>query len=271
MLSRPGSKLADVKAIAESLEIPTLTDGYMNTLEDSLKPYPKPYKPEDSTHFPTVKWLKEHKIRDIWKKTEGVKQAYYILERPYVREIVEASIVSPLPQVEFLDDLPNNIDIKGIKTYQHYFFNITLVDMAQLQEILDRRGGLRKIAFNGDVEPELARGIFRYFTGRSNFTLPMGQISKKIMDIAAIKVLQLARTRPSKNDALMTQMYTSSIKQGQDILANSGAAAEDLIDLFGKLAVGANKGIKISTYKQLTGRERTHGKSDGGGDEKGTG
>jgi hypothetical protein len=255
LLSRPGTTLDDAKAIAESLEIPTLTDQYIGRLKETLLPYPDDYNPEDLTHFPTVRWLKQHKIRDMWRRTPEVQRAYEIINSPSVREIIEAAIVSPLPPREFLDDLFYDYSDMDIRVYQHYFFNVGLLESSQLRELIVRRGGLRQITYEGDVDQDLAKSVFNYKRGSATFSLPMGRLSKKLMDIAAIKVLQLARTAPSKTDATMVQKYTQSIQQSQDILAKSGAAAEDLIDLFEQLTVSAREDAKLISYKQLTGRE----------------
>jgi hypothetical protein len=263
LISRPGVKADDAAAIAEGLYLPTISDEYIKKLESSLEPYPDDYEPTSDTHIPTLAYLREHRIKDMWRRTPGAKQAFKIIDMPNIREYVESAIISPLPLQEFVDDLPRGIELAGLKTYKHYFYNTDLLDGTQLETALLKKGGLRLVAKEGDTD--LIKRLFNHSMGTESFSMPMSHLSKKMMDIAAVKLLKLSRTEPSKDDATMMQKYAMTIQQAQDILASSGAAAEDLVDLFAKLSVRSSDETKLPTYLELTGKEHeAHGKDSGG-------
>ena len=225
---------------------------YVDDLTESVRAdFPADYQPGVG-HWESDHWLRAQRIYSMWYRTPAVDQAVAIVGNRRLRQVVEAVLLSPLPASAFALALDGQVDDRGLKFYRHYFFNPEMMTDETRLMLIEHVGDLARVAV--DADPDIAGAMLAHAMGRQSFDVTSGFIGKKLISAAAYKLLQLTRTCPSAEDALMLRRYASSIVYGQQIMAQSTAAADEMFSaLAGRFEFDLDLvDHPIVTYKQLT-------------------
>lgn len=129
----------EVIRVCHSHDFPYLGNWYINRFREECVP-PNPFLPNDPTHVPTRDFINREMIRLAYFPNDTMKRALEILDKPRIRELVEVMILSGAPHDAVVHALAvrSNFrcDEKVIDIYRHYFWEIDLLDSADMRALL---------------------------------------------------------------------------------------------------------------------------------------
>jgi hypothetical protein len=130
-----------IEEILEDNQIDYLGDDYVNKLRGKLK-IPEPFFPTVGTHTPSLNFLCDEQILQLYQPENETPGALDLLEAPRAREFVETMLLSHAP----LEAIAKTVTRYGqrcnkrtIELYSHFFWNVTLLDSTQMKTLLNWR------------------------------------------------------------------------------------------------------------------------------------
>lgn len=131
-----------IEGVCKELGIDWLGPRYIEKLKRQLHP-PIPFYPEDPLHLPSQSFLRKEMISKIFNPDKSMRRALEILDKPRIRELVEALVISGAPHEELVRALNRRFNggcsIEAIDLYRHYFWNIDLLDATEFRALLQLR------------------------------------------------------------------------------------------------------------------------------------
>lgn len=237
------------------IDLPSLTDDYLRKIRETMSDRPRVYRPTSFRHIQSENWLIEHKIKDMWRETQGVKEALRLMTDYRERDHVEALIISPMYYTDYQDELPEWLSDAGYWAFWHYFFKTSLLATNELRSLASRLGGTHEIAFSMDPDPRMGVATLRYALGKGTMDIPISIAAKRAVDNAVYKMNQLSRRSVTKEDALMTKRYTDALESAQRMVALSGVAAEELIEVFMNFSISSmDEPEYVPSFQEYTGQ-----------------
>ena len=115
--------------------------------QESVSKVPADFRPWDSKHRPTTRWLRKHKIYSLVhpdKHTTEMREK--ILLSPTLREKTETLVMSGVPFHEAahqLKELGHEVSDLAIAEFKHYFWNPDIMGIGNWAEYLDRDSSQR--------------------------------------------------------------------------------------------------------------------------------
>lgn len=256
LFSIPGMEVDRAVELADAYSIKTVNRSYMGLLQQSMTlGRPKTYKPETGTHRPTNEWLVRRRVSEMWRNTEGSRQALRVLSRPDIRERADTVLLSPLNYTESRSLLPAWLSAWGLKTYAHYFFNMALLDRAETEHLVNGMGGLRKHMFYVDADKELARMVMSYSLGKAPMDATVGRITRRTVDMLAFRMLQLGRSPASSSDAAMLHRYLRALASVHKLMTESESVLESFAAALSDIAVDGEPNEWVPSLEEYLGRE----------------
>lgn len=250
LFSRPDIQVAEVVYQGESLALQPLDNSDVERISEELGEPPENYSPGDN-HVPTIEWLTARRIKGMWYPNKSINESLQILMTPRRRELAEAIILSPMCMSAALEEIPLDCSVQGLKLFKHYFYNVDLLNPADLSEHLKSDHRHRMIA-SCHPEDDVALTIMKHLYGVQSSDLSAGKIAKMAIGSTGVKILSNSRGESSVDDSLMLSRYMNVVERAQQILLDGGLAAEDILDMLNEIKIERTDPAVI-TYKELTG------------------
>lgn len=130
---------------------------------------PRPFFPYDELHFNSYRFLTRQKIVHMFFPDKATMGALKILETPRAKEIVETMLITEDPDLLIchrLESIGVRIDPPAIQRYRHFFFNVVLVDRAELRALMEVR--FKATPFDGEGVYNSARALALKHSGYSD-------------------------------------------------------------------------------------------------------
>jgi hypothetical protein len=222
---------------------------YLDRLRMSLAT-PAPFYPEDRNHKRSQTFLFKERIWGLFHPDEDVLGAQAVLDKPRVKETLEALLVS-LATPEYTAAVLRSragIDMtsRSVQLYKHFFFNTDLVDSIELQALLETRVGItdlsdpdvnrqqtallaasardpRRLAARVSVSP-LAGLMNSMRMGYLPTNLNISKLAAATRAAALVQTHHAAMTGSSER----TRDFALATKMMSEILENVGDASQDL-------------------------------------------
>lgn len=128
----------DIELTLKEHQLDNPGSGYFDRLRKRLK-VPKPFYPYNDQHPFSWRFLMREKIFPLFHPDHRMLNALNILHKPRAKEAVEAmTLVNDPPALicHRLLSMGVRVDIKDLQRYQHFFWNIQLVDSTELRALL---------------------------------------------------------------------------------------------------------------------------------------
>lgn len=126
----------------EELGLDAINTPYVERLRTKLKP-PKPFYPLDKGHAASFRYLLREKINRVFVPDKNTRVALEIVRKPRAKELVEALLLSQTPHDYVCAVLGRTRKIvctpEALKVYEHYFWNLDLIDSSQMRVLLQLR------------------------------------------------------------------------------------------------------------------------------------
>jgi len=130
---------SDLSLSAVSIYIEKLRQLQSSTL------FPPGYNPTDPKHAPTIDFLKQKKIYDVWAKDPFVWRAFDLLDMPAVKRTVEIMLLGPLSYSAIARRVAKRygldlhiMNTRVVQCYAHYFWDFNALDKAEWMELLQK-------------------------------------------------------------------------------------------------------------------------------------
>jgi hypothetical protein len=210
-------------------------DSYFGFLRQELRDTPPNFDPRNRLHRPSMQYLREKKVYEMFVRGSAIEEAFDTLSDPTKRMVVEQIILARLD----LKAAAHKVNAKynwhltenGLEMFRHYFWNIKLLTFDQWGRYLyDRSAMYDRYMALLQAPPQLA-----YFHLRLDQVMESKAMIKRAQEIAYYtleEVNQVPGVREAKIKAIGT--LTKSINECHASLSTSDMALNSVLDEFKK-------------------------------------
>lgn len=240
----------------DKLQLDGLSHSYIRNLIETMEPFPEPFFP-DGSDLPSRKYLKSHKIYDIWNPTPGVREAQHILMDSYLREKLEPLLLSPMSHANIARRLRKYTSIAltkdGVDAYAHYFWNRKLLSQGEWLRYLEGRPNRNVYSQSLMTSPDMAVQHLPWVVGISGPAqgFNSAEAAARIGQIALKHALEIEH-KPANfetTNALRNCMVT--IEKADQVMRRSDVALRDVLKQFQKFRMKVDD-AKVTDIQQLT-------------------
>jgi len=223
----------------EDFGLEGLGAGYIKRVQMEMGEFPNPWEPTKKAG-PSRDFLRKWGILDLWFPSPHVKEAYEILANPQLRADVEQLLLSPLRIEEVVTRLNRHheisLTIEGVQAFGHYFWNKKLLPMHEWVEFLEERPHAMNSVAVLRVSPDMAQALVPWVLGMSGppTSLNTGVVSRRMRDIAFLKVLEIERQPATLAHSKMMKNYMDVISDAENQMRQSDVALKDVLTAFEK-------------------------------------
>lgn len=133
---------SEIEDTLHRLQLDNIGEDYVEKLRFSCLP-PTPFYPFDETHFLSQRFLYRQDIRSLFFPDADTRLAQRALQTPRAKELIETSLICQSAPLWIAAALKKKEGFPAteasIRVYQHFFFNIRLVDTHELKTLLRKR------------------------------------------------------------------------------------------------------------------------------------
>jgi hypothetical protein len=257
LLSQREHDANTILRMLEDFRLEGLGPSYIKKVQMDMEPFPDPWEP-NKKEGPCRDYLKKHGIYDLWFPSPQVKEAYEILSAPQLRADVEQLLLSPLRVEEVVARLNKHhsvsLSIDGVQAFGHYFWNKKLLPMHEWVGYLEERPDSANSVAVLRVSPDMAQALVPWVLGLSGppSTLNTGVVSRRMRDIAFLKVLEIERQPATLAHSKMMKNYMDVIKDAENEMRQSDVALKDVLAAFEKFRLRKDD-EKVPAIEEVAG------------------
>lgn len=202
--------------------------------------FPANYRPEDPTHVPTMKWLREHRIFDIWMQEPEVTYAFDILDQPSLRRELEIMLLGPLRFGDIAQRLaslhgldPATMNVATVRYFAHYFWNVDCVPAEKWPAVISSRPASEDYyAVYTAPRSQVGAAMSVYIATRGGSGIPREQVMfRYVRDTCFMEFIKVAATKaPGMGKATAMQNLVSSLISAQEQVDMRRGGSAELID-----------------------------------------
>lgn len=281
LLHPQGYDNAQIKEMLEDVQLDYVSDRYVERLRGGLRP-PTPFYPTDVRHSPSQRFLLEKGLTWVFRPDVAGQQAFKILERPRVKEFVEAMLTSGAPTAAIAAAATRqrgfSCNALTIARYKSFFWDTDLLDSTELRALLQLR--VDSLASHPDAQVQAQHGAVKraYYNDarRAAAELPFSPLSALVaqmrmglmptrvdlakvieqgMNFAAIRVFEAASNN-NKGDAVNAFNYALTLEKLAVVHEKVTKPEEDLHNELARIAL-RTEDVSIPSLQELSGGNHT--------------
>jgi hypothetical protein len=241
----------------DQLGLDGLNLGYIRHVHDEMEPRPDPFRPDDPLDLDTRRWLKAHKIFDMWAQTPSAREAVAILRDSYLQEKLRPLLLSTMHPAVVAKKLRKYTTIiltrDGVTAYRHYFWNRGLLTSGQWLEYFDGHAGsnvlVQGLLTPSDLAPKHLPWVVGISAPPANFN--MVEAAARIGQIAVKHALELENQRCTVDTSMALKNCITTLEKANNILRQSDVALQDVLRQFQQFRMKMDH-AKVIDIKQLT-------------------
>ena len=173
----------DISRILREHQLDNPACGYFDRLRAQLCP-PVPFHPMDRRHLPSYRFLVSEKLHKMFFPDKHTVAALRILKEPRAKEMVESMGIVQEPVALTAVRLSRlgrgQYDRADVLRYQHFFWNVQLVDNMELRALLTKR--IEDIQLAGESKENL---IAYQAMKKAQYNDPRHSAASSVSDVAA--------------------------------------------------------------------------------------
>lgn len=206
---------------------------YWGFLRQTMSHRPAGFDPFNRIHQPSMKYLRNMEIYELFYPTDAVNQAWEILGDPQQRFLVEQALMARLDTKVAAKALNKKHNLyltsEGLQAYNHFFWNVKLLTFDEWGRFLYRRSSLydRHMALL-QAEPRLA-----FFHLRLEQSLESKKMIQRVMEIA-FHAVEEVNLRPGVNmdKVKAISLLGKVVVDGHNALSTSELVLKDVLQQF---------------------------------------
>lgn len=265
---------SEIMQALESLGLDGLSPSYIRELSKSMDPRPDPYFPASSSDSPSRKYLKEHKIYDMWHPNAGVREAQLMLSDYFLREKLEPMLLSSLSHSIIARKLRKYTSISltadGVRAFGHYFWNRRLLTQSQWMEYLRgmsyRNVYVQSLVTSTDVAPKHLPYVMGISGPGQAFN--SAEAAARIGQIAFKQALELEHRPASLDNTMALKNCMTTIEKADGIMRRSDVALRDVLRQFQKFRMKLDDARVVDVRQLTSGNYSKSGEGTDAADEE---
>lgn len=131
-----------IKSLLQASQLDYIGHDHLDGLRATCVP-PVPFYPKDALHSKSQRFLMKERIRPLFFRTGPIVRALEILDQPRVKEFVESMLLSGATPAAVAAAITSHrrfpCTTEAVESYQHFFWNTSLVDSTEIRTILRLR------------------------------------------------------------------------------------------------------------------------------------
>lgn len=215
---------------------------FTSSIRDAQKSmvFPPNFDPRDLKHVPSMMWLRQHRIYDIWAGEPEVTYAIDLLDQPSIRRELEVMLLGPL---KFADIATRLADLHGldssvmnvstVRYYAHYFWNTEALSMQQWPKMLKNIPESEDyFAVFSAPRSQVGAAMSVYVATRGGSGIPKEHVMfRYLRDCCFMEFIKVAATRsPGMGKATAMQQLVSSLIAAQEQVDMRRGGSAELLD-----------------------------------------
>jgi hypothetical protein len=256
----------------ESAGLESVSPSYIRSLRNSMLPFPEGYDPKAGEDKGTRRWLKHHRIYDLWNPNPGVREALLILNDRYLREKMEPLLLSSLTPVHLARRLRKYTSIcltaEGVSAFSHYFWNRKLLTQHQWVEYARTRHNYNVYLQSLTAPADLVHRHLPWVAGISGppAEFNSADAAARVGQIAFKHALELEHRPASAETTMALRNSMLTIEKADVIMRRSDVALKDVLKQFQKFRMRVDDAQIIPVHTLSAGN---YSKSGEGTDAEG--
>jgi hypothetical protein len=212
---------------------PDYEKNYFTFLKGDLPPIPENFDPLDFTHRPSLRYLRDLGIYEIFRNTPEMQEAWNILASPDQRLIVEQILLSRINLKTTCKSINEKynwfLSEGGVSTYRHYFWNPKLLTFDEWGRFLYGRAALydRYMAL---LQGDAHLALYHLRLAQAVESKEMIQRAQEIAHYTLEEVNLQPGTNPNKVKAIA--VLSKAIVECHEALSTSDMALKDVLKNF---------------------------------------
>jgi hypothetical protein len=131
LIKDPTQSDAEVMKVLEDWGYLSPEPTFLAFLRQSIPPVPAGWNPADRLHRPSMKYLRDQEVYELFYPTNGIEDAWGYLSEPSKRMVVEQILLARLDlhvAAQKVNRQYNwHLTEEGLMMYRHYFWNVKLL------------------------------------------------------------------------------------------------------------------------------------------------
>lgn len=256
LISKREHETDTILRILEDLGLDGITSGYIKSLMLKMEAErPNEFDIDDEG---TRAYLKKHQIKDLWFPNGHVQEAYSILSNPQLRSDVQQLLLSPLRVEQIVKRLNDHHQVvltnEGVAAFGHYFWNKSLLSMEEWIDYLDGRSSSYSSITALRASPDMAETMVPWVIGLGGppANLNSGVVSRRIRDVAFLKVMEIERQPATLAHSKMMKNYMDVVRGAESEMRQSDVALKEVLGAFEKFRMRKDE-MKIPSIEEVAG------------------
>jgi len=124
-----------------ALKIPEIKGDVFERLKAGIK-FPSKLVLSNKEHGPTIKFMKQERVHDIWNPTNGEKDVFEFLQMLQLREVVQVLLMGRLEYADIAEKVSTRFKMqkqiapRTIELFSHYFWNVDILSTKEWEEVI---------------------------------------------------------------------------------------------------------------------------------------
>lgn len=216
--------------------------GYLDALKADIPAPPAGFDPANRLHRPSVQYLREQKVYEMFFRTPAVEEAWEILSSTTLRQMVEYILLNKGCSKALLQKVNKkhgtHLTEDGIGRYGHYFCNVDLLTFDQWGKYLYQKSSMA----SDYLALMRAPREFLLFKLRIDQQLESKMMIKRAQDIAYHTLEQVNLLPGASSDKVKSiSLLTKSLVECDESLSASDAALGNVLKQFERFRAENNQ------------------------------
>lgn len=233
ILRDPGATDAVLQKVLDDWGFLQPSATFWGFMRGKLSERPPAFDPTNRLHQPSMKYLRDMKVYDLFYPTEAVQEAWNILMDPNQRFLAEQTLMSRLDLKSTAQKLNKKhglfLTAEGLHTFGHYFWNVKLMTFDEWGRFLYGRSAMyeRHMALI-QGPPSLA-----FFHLRLDQSIESKRMIQRVQEIAYHNMEEVNTkpgTTPDKVKAIA--LLGKTVVDCHNALSTSDMALKDVLQQF---------------------------------------
>lgn len=216
---------------------------YWGFMRQKLNEHPPAFDPANRLHMPSMKFLRDMKVYDLFFPSEATEEAWTILSNPDQRYLVEQALMARLDLKSTAQKLNKRYGLfltsDGLQAFNHFFWNVKQMTFDEWGRFLYGRSALyeRHMALL-QGPPSLA-----YFHLRLEQSIESKRMIQRVQEIAFHTVEEVNTKAGTTQDKVKTIALLGKIViEAHNALSTSDMALKDVLQQFERFRMTHSEG-----------------------------